>query len=184
MGFAETRGGDDRFSAHDAILRVSFRAGLRKDENVGNSMTMQKVAKSPLRSALGLATIGWACVVGPLGTGCARGRTPPPRPVTHEATVSAAPASIPAPSPHDSSFSPLLKPVSDSRCPPAFPHGYQFVGTTESEARQLFKIIWLDGISRGDYVVPTGPESTNASVARCFAVGPHRDLNISNWCCR
>jgi hypothetical protein len=58
------------------------------------------------------------------------------------------------------------------------------VGTTESDARQLFKIIWLDGVSRGDYAVPTNLEAANASNARCFAAGPHRDLNISNWCCK
>jgi hypothetical protein len=78
----------------------------------------------------------------------------------------------------------LLAPADGLSCPPAFPHGYRFVGTTESQARQLFQMVWLDGVSRGDYVVPTSPDARDAAAARCFAVGPHRDLNIANWCCR
>jgi hypothetical protein len=78
-------------------------------------------------------------------------------------------------------FSPLLVPAANPDCPAAFPHGYRFVGRTETDARKLFTLIWLDGKSRGDYVVATAADTP---AARCFAVGPHRDLNITDWCCR
>jgi hypothetical protein len=126
-----------------------------------------------------------ACLVGATGAGCSRsgaqaaqpsGRAKPPS-ATRD--TSAIPDGAASPS-----FSPLLVPTDNRGCPSAFPHGYRFVGSTEAEARQLFKLIWRDGVSRGDYVVATSPTSPHAAAARCFAVGPHRDLNIAAWCCR
>lgn len=81
-------------------------------------------------------------------------------------------------------FSRVLKAASNPACPASFPHGYRFVGTTPSEAKALFGIVWLDGVSRGDYVVAISPDAKDAAAARCIAIGPHLDLNIVNWCCR
>jgi hypothetical protein len=44
--------------------------------------------------------------------------------------------------------------------------------------------IWLDGFSRGDNVVEMTAAGPRPAAARCIAVGPHRDLNLANWCCR
>jgi hypothetical protein len=140
-------------------------------------------AQLPIGMAMGRVAVAIALSMGLFGVTCARG-VAPSRPAAHEATAATVASPAPPAPPHDSSLSPLLKPVSGLRCPPDFPHAYQFVGTTESEERQLFRIIWLDGVSRGNNVVATQADAPNASEARCLAVGPHRDLNIANWCCR
>jgi hypothetical protein len=49
---------------------------------------------------------------------------------------------------------------------------------------ELFRAIWLDGSSRGDNIVEMTPDGPRAATARCIAVGPHRDLDLANWCCR
>lgn len=81
-------------------------------------------------------------------------------------------------------FSPLLQPAKNPNCPAAFPRGYRYVGTKDSDLKELFRIVWADGVSRGDYIAPISPDAKDASAARCIAVGPHRDFNIANWCCR
>jgi hypothetical protein len=90
----------------------------------------------------------------------------------------------PAPAQRGESFSPLLQPASNPACPAAFPRAYRYVGTKDSDVKELFRIVWTDGVSRGDYVAPVGPDAKDASAARCIAIGPHRDFNITNWCCR
>lgn len=82
------------------------------------------------------------------------------------------------------SFSPLLQPAKNLACTAPFPRGYRYVGTKEAEMKELFRIVWLDGVSRGDYVAAISPGAKDAAAARCIAVGPHRDFNITNWCCR
>jgi hypothetical protein len=77
-----------------------------------------------------------------------------------------------------------MLPATTLRCPAAFPRGYRYVGTAPADTTVLFGLIWLDGMSRGDYVVATSPDAPRASEARCIAIGPHRDLNLLNWCCR
>jgi hypothetical protein len=135
-------------------------------------------------SSRGLGPLAWTCLFCMTQAGCLRGGTQQTRPVVHEdagmvSSRSAARADAAA-----VQFSPLLRPIGDRGCPPSFPHGYMFVGTTTSDTQQLFKIIWLDGVSRGDYIVATSPDLPKASAARCVTMGPHRDLNLSGWCCR
>ena len=77
----------------------------------------------------------------------------------------------------------IMQPASGARCRPPFARGYRFVGSAADTAT-LFRIIWRDGVSRGDYVVVNSDSAPDARVARCIAVGPHRDLNIVDWCCR
>ena len=79
---------------------------------------------------------------------------------------------------------PFMQPTNTLRCPESFPRGYQFVGTRARDTQELFRTIWLDSLSRGDNVVAMGPDAPRAGEARCIAVGPHRDLNLANWCCR
>jgi hypothetical protein len=51
----------------------------------------------------------------------------------------------------------FLKATSNPLCPVSFPRGYRFVGKTEPELQALFRAIWRDGRSRGDYVVAISP---------------------------
>ena len=90
----------------------------------------------------------------------------------------------PAPQQKSETFSRLLQPAKSMACPAAFPHGYRYVGSKDVDVKELFRIVWLDGVSRGDYVAPISPDAKDASAARCIAIGPHRDFNITNWCCR
>ena len=90
----------------------------------------------------------------------------------------------PAPEQRSESFSALLQPARNAACPAAFPRGYRYVGTKESDVKALFRIVWIDGVSRGDYVAPVSADAKDAAAARCIAIGPHRDFNIANWCCR
>jgi hypothetical protein len=69
-------------------------------------------------------------------------------------------------------------------CPQTFPFAYRFVGETEQERADLFRDIWRDGKSRGDFEVAVSADEPRAEQARCIAIGPHRDLNLGNWCCR
>ncbi|MES1206465.1 MAG: hypothetical protein ABUS79_11050 [Pseudomonadota bacterium] len=88
--------------------------------------------------------------------------------------AAAAPAALP----------PFLRPTKAIRCPDAFPRGYRFAGAAGRDTQELFRIIWRDGISRGDNIVALAPDDPRAPDARCIAAGPHRDLNLANWCCR
>lgn len=83
----------------------------------------------------------------------------------------------------DPLLAPLLRPAS-LPCPATFPRGYRFIGASPAEVDTLFRLIWKDNRSRGEYVAPTSPEGRDAEAARCIAIGPHRDFNMLNWCCR
>jgi hypothetical protein len=54
-------------------------------------------------------------------------------------------------------------------------------GDVDSPA--LRRVIWSDPADAGDVPV-VAAQHPNAAKARCIAVGPHRGLNLANWCCR
>jgi hypothetical protein len=133
------------------------------------------------RLAWSFVIAGLLCSIWP---GCSRnGRQITTTPVarTPTASVTSVDAASAAAALAARPFAPLLVPAANPDCPAAFPHGYRFVGKTETDAQRLFTLVWLDGKSHGDYVVAT---TADTPAARCFAVGPHRDLNIIDWCCR
>jgi hypothetical protein len=66
-------------------------------------------------------------------------------------------------------------------CPTEFPRAFRYLGCSDEDRRELMASIWLEG---GGDVPPTSASDANAAKARCIAAGPHRALNLTNWCCR
>jgi len=66
-------------------------------------------------------------------------------------------------------------------CHPPFVRGLRFTGSTPMEHQRLSSAIWLDEQPRRPATTETDPM---AELARCIAVGPHRGMNLRNWCCR
>jgi hypothetical protein len=67
-------------------------------------------------------------------------------------------------------------------CDSAFPVGYVFAGKSAADHERLKSLIWLDGRKRE--LFPVSPQDAVSRRARCYAVGPHRGLNVKNWCCK
>jgi hypothetical protein len=130
-----------------------------------------------------------AALAGPLvaSVACAQlAPQPTPQKAAPSTGVAEAPLSTPDAGPSSaplSVFSRLLTPAT-LPCPAAFPRGFHFVGTSPSEVEALFRVVWNDNRSRGEYVAAISPEGKDAEGARCIAIGPHRDFNMHNWCCR
>jgi hypothetical protein len=79
-------------------------------------------------------------------------------------------------------FARLFKPQKGLACFGDFHEGFVFVGKTEADYKKMRSLIWLDGKEREH--IPVSKDDPQAKQARCYAVGPHRGLNVKNWCCR
>lgn len=64
---------------------------------------------------------------------------------------------------------------------PAFLFAYTLRVEADANDARLQKAIWRD---KPKNQVPVSPNDPNISDAMCYASGPHRGLNLSNWCCR
>lgn len=75
-------------------------------------------------------------------------------------------------------------PRGDDRCPAPFPSFWTWdARAADADANALRKHIWLaPGQANAPPVVAA--DQPRAVQARCIAVGPHRGLNLANWCCR
>ena len=79
-------------------------------------------------------------------------------------------------------FERLFKPEKGLACFGDFPKGFVFVGKTDKDYKKIHSLIWLDGKQREH--IPVSCDDPEAKQARCYAAGPHRGLNVKNWCCR
>jgi hypothetical protein len=100
----------------------------------------------------------------------------------------AAPATDPvepaAPPPPPLSSVLTREPRSDNLCSPPFSTHWTWDQNAPDASREaLDSVIWLTPPNDSDVPV-VDPAHPRAHLARCFAAGPHRDLNLRNWCCR
>ena len=63
----------------------------------------------------------------------------------------------------------------------AFSFAYTRRVQVDAKDSRLQKAIWRN--TPKNYV-PVSPTDPNISDAMCYASGPHRGLNLANWCCR
>jgi hypothetical protein len=121
---------------------------------------------------------GWILVA----AGCGHG-TAPGEHAAAAATVAAdGPTAPPGLRPLTSVL--LREPRGDARCPPAFPRFFERDSSApDADEAALRGVVWLEPGHESD-VPPVTDTGEEASAARCFAAGPHRGLNLSNWCCR
>lgn len=119
----------------------------------------------------------------------------PPGPAALDAQPPAASSPRPAPSqagsrasspPASVLLSSLLSrdPRGDGRCTTPFVEywTWQAVGTG-ADSKVLEPLLWLAPVEAPSTPVVSAGHP-RADRARCIAVGPHRGLNLANWCCR
>jgi len=76
------------------------------------------------------------------------------------------------------------EPPGDGDCPTEFPKSFTWdpdaPGADEADLR---RVVWLEPGHESD-VPAISADEDSARAARCIARGPHRGLNLRNWCCR
>lgn len=75
-----------------------------------------------------------------------------------------------------------LRAADDDLCVSPFSDAWHYTGSTDAERDEVRAWAWLDNTAREHVLV--APDDPDADAARCYASGPHRDLNFANWCCR
>ena len=66
----------------------------------------------------------------------------------------------------------MLSPAMDIHCSPPFVHGFKWVGGDET----LYKAMSWNGSTDAKDALENG--------SLCYAAGPHKAFNPSNWCCK
>lgn len=83
---------------------------------------------------------------------------------------------------HSSATNALFKPASHD-CDEVFPMAYRLTIETDVKDERLRGVVWrTKPEARTD--VPVSPSDADIDKANCYASGPHRGLNLINWCCR
>lgn len=124
------------------------------------------------------------CIVG--GASCGGPAHPASAPVASvEPAEPAEPAAAPAPAAELPPLTWVLSrdPRGDERCTRAFPRFYEWELPPDGEDAGLRRIVWLEPGHEAE-APPVSDSEALARGARCFAAGPHRGLNLRNWCCR
>jgi hypothetical protein len=84
----------------------------------------------------------------------------------------------------DAEFARLLKPARNQPgqpCNAVFPDAYLYIGKTTQDQESLMNLIWQGQRKPG--ATPTSAQDAIDWHARCYASGPHKTLNLDNWCC-